>query len=113
MDTLEVIKYLEFGSKIIGNSTKVTPEIAADVLLLADRHCLGGLKQVIRKFVFLQKPTSMFQLNLICCCSLGWLKQVVTEKNIFFFRNLHQYFNSICYAVVHSVDLSRQKEKNI
>ena len=62
MDTLEVIKYLEFGSYIIGKSTKVTPEIAADVLLLADRHCLSGLKQV------------------------------ETECNIFLFRNLQGVF---------------------
>ena len=40
----------------------MTPETAADVLLLADRHCLGGLKQV------------------------------ETEWNIFFFRNLTQSF---------------------
>ena len=45
MDTLDVIKYLKIVN-YIRKSTKVTPETAADVLLLADRHCLGGLKQV-------------------------------------------------------------------
>ena len=74
----------------------MTPEIAADVLLLADRHCLGGLKQVIRKFVFLQKPSSIFQLNLICCCSLGGLKQVVTEKTFF---SSETYINILIQSV--------------
>ena len=50
MDTLEVIEY--FGSYVMRKSTKVTPDIAADVLLLADRHCLGGLKQVETKAIF-------------------------------------------------------------
>ena len=69
MDTLDVIKYLKIVS-YIRKSTKVTPETAADVLLLADRHCLGGLKQV------------------------------ETERNIFLFRNLQGLFETQSFTLM-------------
>ena len=78
MDTLDVIKYLTIVSQI-GKSTKVTPETAADVLLLADRHCLGGLKQVETEWniFFLQKPNSIFYTDAY---AQEMMRKIVAEK---------------------------------